>query len=52
MREVPEIFMPNSSDNVLIEILFEEHERFDIFWYHWPHDGTTSYSWDRPCVLR
>ncbi len=39
MREIPEIFMPDSNDNALIEILVEEHERFDIFWYHWPHDG-------------
>jgi len=39
MREIPEIFMPDSGDNKLKEILVEEHKRFDIFWYHWPHDG-------------
>ncbi len=39
MMLVPEIFMPNSSDNELINILVEKYDGFEIFWYHWPHDG-------------
>ena len=39
MRYIPDAFIPNSDDNRLIEILVEKHDRFDIFWYHWPHDG-------------
>jgi len=39
LREKPVAFIPNENNNELQEILLEEHEDFDIFWYHWPFDG-------------
>ncbi len=39
MRITPTIFIPNSSNNDLIEVLIEEYPDFDILWYHWPKDG-------------
>jgi len=39
----PKIFIPNESWNELIEVLLEQYENFDIYWYHWPHDGWIGY---------
>ena len=40
MRLVPEIYCIDTS---LIDVLLEHTPNFDIFWFHWPHDG---FSWN------
>lgn len=41
MSEIPERLTPQiySDDTTLIDVLLERHEFFDIYWFHWPHDG-------------
>jgi len=39
MRHIPNIFIPNSTDNPLLEVFIEKYDNFEIFWYHWNFDG-------------
>lgn len=39
MREDPSIFIPDEGQFTLKKVLIEKYENFDIYWYHWPHDG-------------
>jgi len=44
LRTDPEIFIPLENGNPLDEVLTERYENFDIYWYHWPHDGPRWFS--------
>ena len=35
-RITPQVYC---SDSNLIDVLLESQELFDIYWFHWPHDG-------------
>jgi len=41
MSNIPERIKPQiySNDTNLIDVLLERQELFDIYWFHWPHDG-------------
>jgi hypothetical protein len=40
MRPKPKIFIPEEGNNTLKEVLLERYDNFDIYWYHWPEDGS------------
>jgi len=35
----PDIFIPNSTTNPLIDVLLEKYDKYEILWYHWKYDG-------------
>jgi len=39
MRIKPKIFITDEPKNPLINVLLEEYENFDIFWFYWKYDG-------------
>ena len=39
MPTKPKIFIPEEGNNTLIDVLLEQYDDFDIYWYHWPQDG-------------
>jgi len=42
VRIKPQIFIPEEGNDTLIEVLLEQYDSFDIYWYHWPKDGLLS----------
>ena len=40
MKEIPIALIPNETkDKTLTDVYHEQHQGFDILWYHWPQDG-------------
>lgn len=42
-RADPLIFVPDETGNPLQDVLIEQYDHFDIYWYHWPKDGEDWY---------
>ena len=50
-RIKPTIFIPKEGNRTLIEVLLEQHDNFDIYWYHWPWDGIFRIGDYEPIIL-
>ncbi len=49
--EIPRIFIPSEGSRTLIDVLHEQYDNYDIYWYHWPYDGPFSVGDYEPIIL-
>ena len=42
MNGRPTIYSKEVEDNFIIDLLVERYDDFEILWYHWPRDGSTT----------
>ncbi len=51
-RSTPRSYFSSEADELeLIEVIFEQGDRFEIFWYHWPRDGVFPWPDYEPVVM-
>lgn len=52
MREIPiALILNESKDKTLTDVYLEQHQGFDILWYHWPQDGFFAVEDYEPVIL-
>jgi hypothetical protein len=51
-RFKPIVYIPREPPkDQLIDVLFEEREKYSVLWYHWPHDDYTGKEDYEPVIL-